>query len=131
MDYLEGTIESIVFYSPETGYTVCTFSQEDGQTFTIVGTFPPLSAGEAIKIKGKWVINPKFGKQFQVENYIPVLPSSVKGIEKFLSSGMIKGIGPVLAKRIVELHRGEICFTSREDGWNTITVNLPVEESEG
>lgn len=102
MDYLEGTIESIVFYSPETGYTVCTFSQEDGRTFTIVGTFPPLSAGEAIKIKGKWVNNPKFGKQFQVENYIPVLPSSIKGIEKFLSSGMIKGIGPVLAKRIVE-----------------------------
>jgi exodeoxyribonuclease V alpha subunit len=102
MDYLQGTIESIVFYSPETGYTVCTFSQDDGRTFTIVGTFPPLSAGEAIKIKGKWVNNPKFGKQFQVENYIPVLPSSIKGIEKFLSSGMIKGIGPVLAKRIVE-----------------------------
>ena len=102
MEYLEGTLESIVFYSPDTGYTVCTFSQEDGQVFTIVGTFPPLSAGEVIKIKGKWVINPKFGKQFQVENYIPVLPSSVKGIEKFLSSGMIKGIGPVLAKRIVE-----------------------------
>ncbi|MGD2245888.1 MAG: ATP-dependent RecD-like DNA helicase [Candidatus Aminicenantes bacterium] len=102
MDYVLGTIESIVYYSPETGYTVCHFSQEDGQTFTIIGTFPPLSPGETIKIKGKWIINPKFGKQFKVENYIPVLPSSVKGIEKFLSSGLIKGIGPVLAKRIVK-----------------------------
>ncbi len=102
MEHLQGTIESVVYYSPETGYTVCKFAGEDGLVFTIVGTFPPLSPGETIKIKGKWVINPKFGKQFSVDNYIPLLPSSVKGIEKFLSSGLIKGIGPVLAKRIVD-----------------------------
>jgi len=102
MEYLQGTIESVVYYSPETGYTVCKFSGEEGEVFTIVGTFPPLSPGESLKIKGKWVINPKFGKQFSVENYVPLLPSSVKGIEKFLSSGLIKGIGPVLAKRIVK-----------------------------
>lgn len=101
MEHLQGTIESVVYYSPETGYTVCKFAGEDGLVFTIVGTFPPLSPGETLKIKGKWVINPKFGKQFSVDNYIPLLPSSVKGIEKFLSSGLIKGIGPVLAKRIV------------------------------
>lgn len=101
MEHLQGTIESVVYYSPETGYTVCKFAGEDGLVFTIVGTFPPLSPGETIKIKGKWVISPKFGKQFSVDNYIPLLPSSVKGIEKFLSSGLIKGIGPVLAKRIV------------------------------
>ena len=101
MEYLHGTIESVVYYSHETGYTVCKFAGEDGLVFTIVGTFPPLSPGETLKINGKWVINPKFGKQFSVENYIPLLPSSVKGIEKFLSSGLIKGIGPVLAKRIV------------------------------
>ncbi|MFC2166930.1 ATP-dependent RecD-like DNA helicase [Acidobacteriota bacterium] len=101
MEYLQGTIENVVYYSHETGYTVCKFAGEDGIVFTIVGTFPPLSPGETIKIKGKWIINPKFGKQFSVDNYIPLLPSSVKGIEKFLSSGLIKGIGPVLAKRIV------------------------------
>jgi len=101
MCYIEGTVEQIVFYSPETGYTVCYFSLEDGQRFTIVGNFPPISPGEVLKVKGKWEINPKFGKQFKVENFIPVLPSSVKGIEKFLSSGLIKGVGPVLAKRIV------------------------------
>lgn len=101
MEYLQGTIENVVYYSHETGYTVCKFAGEDGMVFTIVGTFPPLSPGETIKIKGKWVINQKFGKQFSVDSYIPLLPSSVKGIEKFLSSGLIKGIGPVLAKRIV------------------------------
>jgi exodeoxyribonuclease V alpha subunit len=101
MDYIEGTIESIVYYSPDTGYHICKFVQEDQQVMTIIGNFPPLSAGEVLKIKGKWELNPKFGKQYRVENYIPVMPSSAKGIEKFLSSGLINGIGPVLAKRIV------------------------------
>ncbi len=101
MDYIEGTIESIVFYNPETGYTVCRFKPVGEELWTIVGTFPPLSPGEVVKVKGQWELNPRFGKQFKTDNYIPVLPSSVNGIEKFLSSGMIKGIGPVLAKRIV------------------------------
>jgi len=102
MDYFEGTIERIIYCAPDTGYTVCKFVLEDGKTMTIVGTFPPLSAGEMLKIKGKWEINPRFGQQFKVENLTPILPSSAKGVEKFLSSGLIKGIGPVLARRIVK-----------------------------
>ncbi len=101
MDYIEGTIESIVYYSPDTGYHICKFILEDQQAMTIIGNFPPLSPGEVLKIKGKWELNPKFGKQFRVENYTPVMPSTAKGIEKFLSSGLISGIGPVLAQRIV------------------------------
>ena len=101
-EYYEGTIEQIVYYSPDTGYTVCKFSLESGQSLTVVGSFPPLSPGEILKIKGKWEINPRFGQQFRVENFLPVLPASVKGIEKFLSSGLIKGIGPVLAGRIIK-----------------------------
>jgi len=101
MEYIEGTIEDIIFYSPDTGYTICKFVLEDKQTWTVIGYFPPLSPGEMLKIKGNWEINPKFGKQFRVENFHPVMPSSVKGIEKFLSSGLIKGIGPVLARNIV------------------------------
>jgi exodeoxyribonuclease V alpha subunit len=101
MDYIEGTIESVVYYSPDTGYHICKFVPEDQQPMTIIGNFPPLSPGEVLKIKGKWELNPKFGKQYRVENYIPVMPSSAKGVEKFLSSGLISGIGPVLAKRIV------------------------------
>lgn len=101
MEYIEGTVESVVYYSPDTGYHICKFILEDQQTMTIIGNFPPLSPGEVLKIKGKWELNPKFGKQYRVQNYIPVMPSSAKGIEKFLSSGLISGIGPVLAKRIV------------------------------
>lgn len=105
-DSLTGTIESIVFYSPDTGYTVCRISLEDGRNITAIGNFPPLTPGETLKIKGKWEINPKFGQQLRVSHYMPVLPSSIKGVEKFLSSGLIKGIGPVLAKRIIA-HFGE------------------------
>ncbi|MFC2165282.1 ATP-dependent RecD-like DNA helicase [Acidobacteriota bacterium] len=101
MDYIEGTIESIVYFSPDTGYHICRFAPEGQELMTIVGTFPLLTPGEVLKVKGKWELNPKFGKQFRVENFIPILPSSVRGIEKFLASGLIKGIGPVLAKRIV------------------------------
>jgi exodeoxyribonuclease V alpha subunit len=102
MDYFEGTIERIIYCSTDTGYTVCKFALEDGKAMTIVGTFPPLSPGEMLKIKGKWEINPRFGQQFKVDNFTPILPSSAKGVEKFLSSGLIRGIGPVLARRIVK-----------------------------
>lgn len=99
---LEGTIEQILFFNPENGYSVFKFAIEDGETKIIVGQFPPLSPGERLKVTGQWEVNPKFGPQFKVESFIPVLPSSSKGIEKFLSCGLIKGIGPVLAKRIIK-----------------------------
>jgi exodeoxyribonuclease V alpha subunit len=101
-EYIEGTIEQTLYYNPENGYSVFKFSQEDGRTMTIVGSFPPLSPGEKLKICGELEINPRFGQQFRVTNFIPILPSSVRGIEKFLSSGLIKGIGPVLARRIIK-----------------------------
>jgi len=102
MDSFEGTVDQIVYYNPENGYTVCRLALEDGRTVTAIGTFPPLAAGEVMRVSGRYEDNPKFGRQFRVENYKPVLPSSVKGIEKFLSSGLVKGIGPVLAARIVK-----------------------------
>jgi exodeoxyribonuclease V alpha subunit len=100
-DYIEGTIEEIVFYNPDNGYTVCRFAIESGDVLTVVGNFPPLSPGEVLKIKGQWELNPRFGKQFKVEHFTLTLPASARGIEKFLASGLIHGIGPVLAARIV------------------------------
>ncbi|MFW6131500.1 MAG: ATP-dependent RecD-like DNA helicase [Candidatus Aminicenantaceae bacterium] len=102
-EYMEGTIKNILFNNPVNGYTVCDFILKEGEIITIVGNFPPLNCGESLKVKGEWVINQRFGKQFKVENFIPVLPSSVRGIQKFLSSGMIKGVGPVLAKSIINV----------------------------
>jgi exodeoxyribonuclease V alpha subunit len=102
MEFLEGTIEQILFYNPENGYTVFKFSIEEREPAIVVGSFPPMSPGERLKVNGRWEDNPKFGPQFKADGFVPVLPSGAKGIEKFLSCGLIKGIGPVLAKRIVK-----------------------------
>jgi exodeoxyribonuclease V alpha subunit len=102
MECLEGTIEQVVYYNPENGYAVCRFALEDGRELTVIGTFPPLTAGEVLRVNGQWETNPRFGPQFRVDSFVPILPSSIKGIEKFLSSGLVKGIGPVLARRIVK-----------------------------
>ena len=101
LDTIEGTVDSIVFYNPENGYTVGRFIVESGDALTIVGSFPPLSPGEMLKVKGRWELNPRFGQQFKVEQFTLTLPASAKGIEKFLASGLVRGIGPVLAWRIV------------------------------
>ena len=60
-----------------------------------------MSAGEILKLKGEWHNHPKFGEQFKIISYESVIPATVKGIEKYLGSGLIKGIGPVMAKRLV------------------------------
>ena len=101
-EHLDGTIEEIVFYNPDNGYTVAKFQTADGEALTIVGAFPPLSPGEVLRVRGGWELNPRFGKQFKVDHFTMTLPASAAGIEKFLASGLVKGIGPVLAGRIVK-----------------------------
>ncbi len=99
---IEGTVESILFFNPENGYSVLRFSVESGERHVVVGCFPPLSPGERLRVTGSWEVNPKFGPQLKADSFFPLLPSTAKGIEKFLSCGLIKGIGPVLAKRILK-----------------------------
>ncbi len=99
---IEGTVESILFFNPENGYSVLRFSVESGERHVVVGCFPPLSPGERLRVGGSWEVNPKFGPQLKADSFFPLLPSTAKGIEKFLSCGLIKGIGPVLAKRILK-----------------------------
>ncbi len=107
LEELQGSVEQIVFYNPENGYTVCRFAVEGREEVTVVGTFPPLTPGETLRLRGKWETNPRFGRQFRSDSFSVTLPASVKGVEKYLASGLIKGIGPVLAKRIVDRFGGE------------------------
>jgi exodeoxyribonuclease V alpha subunit len=100
-EHLDGAIEEIVFYNPDNGYTVAKFLTDAGETLTIVGSFPPLSPGEVLRVRGGWELNPRFGRQLKVDHFTMTLPASAVGIEKFLASGLVKGIGPVLAARIV------------------------------
>jgi len=100
---LEGTIEKIVFFNDENGYTVARLIPDGGkESATIVGHIPGLREGENVRACGSWEENRKFGPQFKVASCEIIPPSSAEGIEKYLSSGLIKGIGPVMAERIVE-----------------------------
>jgi exodeoxyribonuclease V alpha subunit len=100
---LQGQIERITYFNEENGYTVAkvkVYGRND--LVTVVGNILSPTPGEVIKMKGEWVNNPKYGEQFKVVNYKSLVPASVSGIQKYLGSGLIKGIGPVMAKRIVK-----------------------------
>ncbi len=103
-DKLVGTVEHVVYSDAESGFTVAHLKSRDVGKTCIVGTFPALHAGEVVDCEGQWQHHPTFGRQFSVEQYVLKTPNDVIGIQKFLESGLIKGIGPVFAERIV------LCF---------------------
>jgi exodeoxyribonuclease V alpha subunit len=101
-EVLVGTIERITYYNEENGYTVAQVTPEGrAYTVTVVGSLLEVSPGESLRLHGQWVRHPRYGRQFQVERYTTILPATAAGIEKYLGSGLIKGIGPVTARRIV------------------------------
>ena len=99
---ISGMIEKIVYQNEENGYTVCDIATDDDELVTAVGIMPYLCEGESIEAGGKWTVHPQFGHQFSIEYYEKRLPSTETAILKYLSSGAIRGIGRVTAKRIVE-----------------------------
>ena len=115
VDDLSGSVERITFYNPENGYTVLRLRPEirggirgrhipglDNEGLaTVVGNLPELSPGEALRLQGRWSTHPKHGLQFVAEVCEQTLPATVAGIQSYLGSGLIKGIGPRLAERIV------------------------------
>ena len=117
MDQLSGSVERITFYNPENGYTVLRLrpdsSSGSGYRFshrsalsseglaTVVGNLPEVSPGEHLSLQGQWDNHPKHGPQFKAEICEQTLPATIAGIQGYLGSGMIKGIGPRLAERIV------------------------------
>lgn len=100
MQVLNGIVENIVFKSDDTGYTVARL-RENNNIHTIVGGIPHVKEGQNLKLTGEWIAHSQFGRQFKVEECEEILPNSAEGIEKYLSSGIIYGIGPVTAKKIV------------------------------
>jgi exodeoxyribonuclease V alpha subunit len=100
---LEATVERITFANPETGYTVARVDAgRGGDLVTVVGSLLGAQPGEALRMRGRWGSHPQFGRQFHVEDYTTVLPATVQGIRRYLGSGLIKGIGPRLAEKIVD-----------------------------
>ena len=110
MDTLTGSLERITYYNPDNGYTVLRLRPDrargvpglsrDGLA-TVVGNLPELNPGEHLSLKGRWNNHPKHGQQFSAEICEQTLPATVAGIRRYLGSGLVKGIGPRLAERIV------------------------------
>jgi exodeoxyribonuclease V alpha subunit len=100
---LNGTVESIVYRNEESHYTVCRVKIDDkNETATLVGTCSAMWEGENVKADGSWVRNKQYGYQFAADNITCIAPTSAKGIERYLASGMIRGIGKEIAGRLVK-----------------------------
>ncbi|MGW5852301.1 SF1B family DNA helicase RecD2 [Streptomyces sp. NPDC055254] len=101
---VEGVLERITYADEESGYTVARVDtgRGAGDLLTVVGSLLGAQPGESLRMEGRWGSHPQYGKQFAVENYRTVLPATIQGIRRYLGSGLIKGIGPRIADRIVE-----------------------------
>ena len=98
---LKGTITRITYQDAQAPYTVARLEVDDVEEVTIVGGIFPVSEGEEIKVGGSWKVHPRYGLQFQAERWEKLEPATLEGIQKYLGSGLIKGIGPSYAKRLV------------------------------
>ena len=97
------TIKSILFQNPDNGYTILNVENEDtGKNDTVIATMMEPMLGMSIRASGDWVCNQKYGRQFLATEWEEKTPTSLKGIELYLSSGLVKGIGPIFAKMIVD-----------------------------
>ncbi len=100
---IKGQVERITYRNEQNSYTIAKMKVGDRHDLiTVVGNLLSVSPGEILKLKGEWQNHPKFGEQFKIASYESVVPATVKGIQRYLGSGLIKGIGPVMAERLVE-----------------------------
>lgn len=105
-EILQGVIAAVVYQNYENGYAVLRLQGQDGQTVTVVGTIPLPAVGERLMVTGRWSSHPSYGRQFEAEFLERLMPETAPEITAYLSSRIIKGIGPKTAARIVA-HFGE------------------------
>ena len=100
---LDAVLERITYANEETGYTVARVAtNRSSDLLTVVGPLLGAQPGESLRLQGRWASHPQYGRQFQVDTYTTVLPATIQGIRRYLGSGLIKGIGPKMAERIVD-----------------------------
>ncbi len=117
-DQLRGTVERVTYYNEETGYSVVRLAVEGKDDLvTVVGTLPEVNPGESLRLLGVWTAHPQYGRQFKVEHCEQVLPATVEGIKRYLGSGLIKGVGPVTAARIVQRFGADTLRVLDEEPW--------------
>jgi exodeoxyribonuclease V alpha subunit len=114
---LDAVLERITYANEETGYTVARVATErsGADLITVVGALLGAQVGESLRLTGRWKTHPKYGWQFEVRSYTTTLPATVQGIRRYLGSGLIKGIGPVMAERMVDHFGVDILRVIEED----------------
>ncbi|MEW2353893.1 ATP-dependent RecD-like DNA helicase [Spirillospora sp. NPDC029432] len=124
MAELEAVLERVTYANEDTGYTVARVATErsGGDLLTVVGALLGAQVGESLRLTGRWRSHPKYGRQFEVESYTTVLPATVQGIRRYLGSGMIKGIGPVMADRMVSHFGTDILRVIEEEPGRLVEV---------
>ena len=128
---LDGVLERVTFANPETGYTIARIAPEKGggevgggaDLITAVGPLLGAQIGEFLRLRGRWSSHPKYGRQFEVHSYATVLPATAAGIQKYLGSGLIKGIGPVMAERMVAHFGVDIMHVIEDEPGRLIEVD--------
>ncbi len=99
---IKGQIEEFIYQNESNSYSIAVFSLEDGEVITVVGYLPFIAVGDTLKLNGKMVIHQEYGEQFKIETFEKIMPESAAALEKYLASGTIKGIGPAIARKIIE-----------------------------
>ena len=99
---LSGSIEHVIYSNEENGFAICDLGTDTDELVTITGILPYIGEGDVVTVYGRWVHNPKYGRQFKVEQSEKQLPADRASILRYLSSGTVKGIGPKTAQRIVD-----------------------------
>ena len=119
-ELIKGTLSRIRFQSDNGEFAVCELELRNGQAVTMVGNILSARPGESVEVSGRWQNDARYGRQFAIDSIRPVPPTTREGIEKYLSSGFVEGIGPVLAERIVD-HFGEDTLDILDDDPGRIT----------
>ena len=103
LEQLRGEVERLVYSSEESGFTICRLVVPGrGDLVTVAGTMPGIQPGERLHLKGRWINHPIHGYQFRADSYSSQLPASANAVRRYLASSLVKGIGPVLAGRLVD-----------------------------
>ena len=123
MEQLRCVVERITYQNSLNGFTVLKCAAKGfADLVTVVGTMPDTNVGSVLLLQGFWKVDSKYGRQFSVETFEEVLPATVLGIEKYLGSGLVKGIGPNFAKRIVNTFGVDTLNVIEEDPEKLLTV---------
>jgi exodeoxyribonuclease V alpha subunit len=121
---LEAVLERITFANEETGYTIARVAtgRSGPDLITVTGALLGAQVGESLRLTGRWSHHPKYGRQFEVHSFTTVLPATIQGIQRYLGSGLIKGIGPVMAERMVGQFGTDILRVIEEEPQRLIEV---------